>query len=100
MGGPMFLFHVGLTLGGARDLFCGAPGYGRVSLRNTLGTFYLGNLIGPRRQAIHRQCEQHDLALVPGVGHRTVTIMMRIGLFPHNHSRRKECVPTYTHVAH
>ena len=40
MGGSMWLFDGGLTLGGARDLFCEAPGHGRVSLTRSLGTYF------------------------------------------------------------
>ena len=89
----MSLFHDGLTLGGDRELHCVVPGYDRASLANTPSPFYLGSLTGPMRQVIHRQCEPHDLVLVPGVGFRTVTIMMQIGLFPHYRSRNKVCIP-------
>ena len=64
-----------------------------MSLANTPGTFDLGNLTGARHQVIHRQCGHHDLAYVPGVGFRTVTIMMRTGLFPFFRSRNKDCLP-------
>ena len=93
MDGPMSLVHAGLTLGGARDLFCNVEGFGRVRVPNSPGTFYMGNLIGPRRQVIHRGCEEHDLPFVPGLGRRSVTIMMRTGLFPHHRSRYTEQLP-------
>ena len=78
----MSLFHGGLTLGGARDLFCNAPGHGRVSFLNSPGTCYFSNLTGPRHQVYHRQCKEHELAFVPGLGRRSVTVMMRTGLSP------------------
>ena len=93
MDGPMSLIHVGLTLGGNRDLFCHVEGFGRVRVPNSPGTFYMGNLTGPRRQVIHRGCEEHDLPFVPGLGRRSVTIMVRTGLFPHERSRHKEQLP-------
>jgi hypothetical protein len=91
--GPMSLFHGGLTLGGARDLFCNVEGFGRVRVPNSTGTFYLGNLTGPRHQVIHRGCEDHDLPLIPGLGRRSVTIMIRTALFPHLQSRYKNALP-------
>jgi len=91
--GPMSIFHGGLTLGGARDLFCNVAGFGRVRLPNTTGTFYIGNLTGPRHQVIHRSCEDHDLPLIPGLGRRSVTIMMRTGLFPNSWSRYMNAIP-------
>ena len=42
---------------------------------------------------IHRGCEEHDLPFVPGLGRRSVTIMMRTGLFPNNRSRKMERIP-------
>ena len=93
MDGGMSLFHGGLTLGGACDLFCNVPGHGRVSFLNSPGTFYFGNLTGPRRQVYHRQCKEHELAFVPRLGRRSVTVMMRTGLFPYNHSRINEQIP-------
>ena len=91
--GPMSIFHGGLTLGGARDLFCNVEGFGRVRVPNSTGTFYMGNLTGPRRQVIHRGCEDHDLPLIPGLGRRSVTIMIRTGLFPLERSRYKNGLP-------
>ena len=93
MDGPMSIFHGGLTLGGTRDLFCNVEGFGRVRVPNSPGTFYIGNLTGPRRQVIHRGREDHDLPFVPGLGRRSVTIMIRTGLFPHHRSRHKEQLP-------
>ena len=93
MDGPMSLINVGLTLGGNRDLFCNVEGLGRVRVPNSLGTFYMGNLTGPRHQVIHQRCDKHDLVDVPGLGFRSVTIMMRTGLFPHHRSRHKEQLP-------
>ena len=46
MDGPMSLFHAGLTLGGARDLFCDIEGFGRVCVPNSPGTFYMVTLLG------------------------------------------------------
>ena len=93
MDGGISLFHAGLTLGGARDLFSEVPGHGRVSFLNSPGTFYFGNLTGPRRQVYHRQRKEHEQAFVPGLGRRSVTVMMRTGLFPYNHSRIKDRIP-------
>ena len=93
MDGSMSLFHVGLTLGGARDSFCVIEGFGRVCVRNSLGTIYIGNLIGPRHQVFHRPCEEHDLPFVPGLGRRSVTVIMRIVLFPCDRSRHMEQLP-------
>ena len=93
MDGGMSLFHAGLTLGGADDLFCDVPAHGRASFLNSLGTFYFGNLTGPRRQVYHRHCEEHDLPVAPGLGRRSVTVMMRTGLFPNNHSRVNDQIP-------
>ena len=60
---------------------------------NSTGTFYIGNLTGPRHQVIHRRCEDHDLPLIPGLGRRSVTIMMRTGLFPYSWSRYMNAIP-------
>ena len=89
----MSLFHGGLTLGGARDLFCDVKGHGRVCFTNSPGTFDLCNITRPRRQVTHRYCDEHDLVYVPGLGRRSVTIMMRSGLFPHLHSRMMGRLP-------
>jgi len=97
MGGCMSLFHAGLTLGGSPDLFCEVPGHGRVSFTNSFGSLYFGNLTGPRHQVYHRQCEEHDLPLVPGLGRRSVAIMIRTGLFPWHKSRDMERLPA-THA--
>ena len=91
--GPMSAFHAGMTLGGARDLHCLVPGHGRPSIANTPGTFYLGNLTGTRCQLIHQPCEEHDLVYIPGIGYRTVPIMMRTVLFPHFMSRLQDRLP-------
>ena len=93
MDGGMSLFHGGLTLGGNRDLFMNVEGFGRVRVPNSPGTFYLGNLTGPRHQVIHRRCVDHDYVDVPGLGRRSMTIMFRTGLFPHDRSRHREQFP-------
>ena len=41
----------------------------------------------------HRPCEEHDLPFVPGLGRRSVTVMMRTGLFPYERSRHMEQLP-------
>ena len=87
MDGGMSIFHAGLTLGGNRDLFLNVEGFGRVGVPNSPGTFYLGNLTGPRHQVIHRRCVDHDYVDVPGLGRRSMTIMFRTGLFPCDRSR-------------
>ena len=79
--GCMSLFHSGLTLAGRRDLHCSVPGIGTIRLPNEPGTWYLGTLTGPEHQVFHRPCSMHDLVNVPGLGYRSVSIMMRIGLF-------------------
>ena len=61
---------------------CDVPGSGRLRVHNSLGTFYLGNLTGPEHQVLHRLCDD-DCLVVPGLGKRSVTIMIRTGLFPH-----------------
>ena len=73
-------------------MHCLVPGYGRVSL-DEHGTTHYGNLIGPTYQVSHRHCEQNDLVFIPGIGYRTVTIMMRTGLFPHFRSRNMDDLP-------
>ena len=93
MDGSMSLFHGGLTLGGNRDLFLNVEGFGRVRVPNSPGTFYLGNLTGPRHQVIHQRCVDHDYVDVPGLGRRSMTIMFRTGLFPHERSRFMEQLP-------
>ena len=80
-------FFVGVFVGGV------VSGFGRVRVPNSPGTFYMGNLTGPRHQVVHRGCDDHDLPFVPGLGRRSVTIMMRTGLFPHDRSRFKEQLP-------
>ena len=87
MDGGMSIFHAGLTFGGTRDLFFNVEGFGRVRVHNSPGTFYLGNLTGPRHQVIHQPCSDHDYVDVPGLGRRTIAIMFRTGLFPHDRSR-------------
>ena len=93
MDGGMSLFHVGFTLGGHRDLFLNVEGFGRVRAPNSPGTFYLGNLTGPRHQVIHQRCPDHDYVDVPGLGLRSMAIMFRTGLFPHDRSRCMEQIP-------
>ena len=93
MDGSMSLFHGGLTLGGNRDLFLNVEGFGRVRVPNSPGTFYLGNLTGPRHQVYHQRCSDHDLVDVPGIGRRSITIMLRTGLFPHDRSRFMDQLP-------
>ena len=93
MDGGMSLFHGGLTLGGIRDLFLNVEGFGRVRVPNSPGTFYLGNLTGPRHQVIHQPCVDHDYVDVPGLGRRSMTIMFRTGLFPHDRSRFMKQIP-------
>ena len=93
MDGGMSLFHGGLTLGGLRDLFLNVEGFGRVRVPNSPGTFYLGNLTGPRHQVIHQRCVDHDYVDVPGLGRRSMTIMFRTGLFPHDRSRFMTQIP-------
>ena len=78
----MSVFHCGITLSGARDMFCEVKGQGRVCVANVPGTMYLGNLTGPWHQVFHRPCHVDPL-LVPGLGYKTVTIMIRTGLFPY-----------------
>ena len=87
LDGSISIFHAGLTLGGNRDLFLNVEGFGRVRVPNSPGTFYLGNLTGPRHQVIHQRCVDHDYVDVPGLGRRSMTIMFRTGLFPHDRSR-------------
>ena len=82
----MSAFHAGLTISGARDLICDLSGSGRLSVFNEPGTMYLGNLTGPFHQVFHRRCDD-DCVLVPGLGNKSVTVMMRTGLFPHARSR-------------
>ncbi len=60
---------------------------------NSTGTFYLGNLTGPRHQVIHRGCEDHDLPLIPGLGRRSVTIMIRTAFITHLRPRYKDDLP-------
>ena len=93
MDGGMSLFHGGLTLGGIRDLFLNVEGFGRVRVPNSPGTFYLCNLTGPRHQAIHQRCFDHDYVDVPGLGRRSMSIMFRTGLFPHDRSRYGKQLP-------
>ena len=93
MDGSMSIFHAGLTLGGNRDLFLNVEGFGRVRVHNTPGTFYMGNLTGPRHQVIHQRCRDHDLVDVPGLGRRSITIMLRTGLFPYHRSRYMDQIP-------
>jgi hypothetical protein len=93
MDGGMSIFHAGLTLGGTRDLFFNVKGFGRVRVHNSPGTFYLGNLTGPRHQVIHQPCPDHDYVDVPGLGRRSLTIMVRTGLFPHDRSRFMNQIP-------
>ena len=93
MDGSMSLFHAGLTLGGNRDLFLNVEGFGRVRVPNSPGTFYMGNLTGPRHQVFHQRCSDHDLVDVPGIGRRSITIMLRTGWFPHDRSRFMEQLP-------
>ena len=85
--GSMSVFHAGLTLGGRRELLCDVPGYGRMAVCNEPGTFYFGNLSGPPHQVFHEACPQSELLHVPGLGHKSVTIMMRTGLHPFGKSR-------------
>ena len=85
--GAMSVFHGGLTLGGRRDLHCDVPGYGRMVVCNQPGTFYLGNLSGPPHQVFHTACSQQELLYVPGLGHKSVTVMMCIGLHACGRSR-------------
>ena len=56
-------------------------------------TFYLCNLTGPRHQVIHQRCPDHDYVDVPGLGRRSMTIMFRTGLFPHDRSRFMTQIP-------
>ena len=93
MDGGMSLFHGGLTLGGIRDLFLNVEGFGRVRVPNSPGTFYLGNLTGPRHQVIYQPCFDHDYVDVPGLGRRSMSIMFRTGLFPLDRSRHMEQLP-------
>ena len=93
MDGGMSLFHGGLTLGGIRDLFLNVEGFGRVRVPNSPGTFYIGNLTGPRHQVIYQPCSDHDYVDVPGLGRRSMSIMFRTGLFPFDRSRHKEQIP-------
>ena len=90
--GSMPLLHMGLTLGGARDLLCEVPGYGHVCIPNTPGTVYLGNLTGPTHQVIHRSCNQDDLVFVPGLGYRTAKVMFRTALLPNFMSRKMDAL--------
>ena len=88
--GPMSVFHAGLTISGARDLICNLSGSkfepGRLSVFNEPGTMYLGNLSGPYHQVFHRRCD-YDCVDIPGLGKKSVTVMMRAGLFGHGRSR-------------
>ena len=86
--GPMSVFHAGLTLGGRREMHCDVPGYGRMVVCNQPGTFYFGNLSGPPHQVFHKACPQRELLHVPGLGYKSVTIMMRTGLHPFGQSRK------------
>jgi len=85
--GSMSVFHGGLTLGGRREMHVDVPGYGRMVVCNQPGTFYFGNLSGPPHQVFHKPCTQQELLYVPGVGYKTVTVMMRTGLHAHGKSR-------------
>ena len=93
MDGGMSLFHAGLTLAGHRDLFFNVEGFGRVRVQNSLGTFYLCNRTGPRHQVIHQPCADRDNVDVPGLGRRSMAIMFRTGLFPHDRSRFMTQIP-------
>ena len=87
----MSVFHAGLTISGARDLICNLSGSkfepGRLSVFNEPGTMYLGNLSGPYHQVFHRRCD-YDCVDIPGLGKKSVTVMMRCNLFGHGRSRR------------
>ena len=88
--GSMSVFHGGLTLGGRREMHVDVPGYGRMVVCNQPGTFYFGNLSGPPHQVFHKPCTEQELLYVPGLGYKSVTIMMRTGLYAHARSRGTE----------
>ena len=88
--GCMSVFHGGLTLGGRREMRCDVPGHGRMVVHNEPGTFYFGNLSGPPHQVFHKPCTEQELLYVPGLGYKSVTIMMRTGLYAHDRSRGTE----------
>ena len=88
--GCMSVFHAGLTLGGRREMRCDVPGHGRMVVHNEPGTFYFGNHSGPPHQVFHKPCTEQELLYVPGLGYKSVTIMMRTGLYAHDRSRGTE----------
>jgi hypothetical protein len=59
-------------------------------VHNEPGTFYFGNLSGPPHQVFHKPCTEQELLYVPGLGYKSVTIMMRTGLYAHDRSRGTE----------
>ena len=86
-GGPSVL-HLGLGLGGRRDVVCEQVGMApKVAFENVSGTVYLGMFTGPRHQVFHRQCPVEELVNATDFGPTSCTLMCRTSLFPHLRSR-------------
>ena len=86
-GGPSAL-HLGLGLGGRRDVVCDQVGEApNVALKNKPGTVYLGMFTGPRHQVFHRPCPAEELIHATDFGPTSCTLMCRTSLFPHGRSR-------------
>ena len=86
--GTVSILHLGLTLGGRRDLVCYQPGLPDSVLPIVPGTVYFGMLTGPEHQVFHRPCNADELIDAIALGPTSVTVMVRTGLFPNNNSRR------------
>ena len=81
-GGPSVL-HLGLGLGGRRDVVCEQVGTApNVALKNVSGTVYLGMFTGPKHQVIHRECPTEELVQATPFGRTSCTVMCRTSLFP------------------
>ena len=63
-------------------------------MHNAPGTFYAGQLTGPRHQVTHNLSQAGELLEVPGLGRLGVNIMMRSALFGHDRARQRNTTPS------
>ena len=86
--GSTSVFHMGLGVGGRRNLVCNQTGSApQVLLKNIPGTVYLGQLTGAEHQVFHQPCPDDELVDATGFGPASCTLMCRTALFPHGMSR-------------
>ncbi len=89
------LLLAGLTLYGHRVLRCEReqPDAPSVLFEQRPGSFYIGQLTGPRHQVLHMPLASRDLMRSNG-GLLSMSVILRCNLFPHDRARNMNTTPS------